>query len=322
VGGGGVMSWSPDPTAFLRDLEAKPERLRALADALDDDPWRPVERGRRIVCLGMGSSRFAAIPIVARLRSSGMDAAATYATTAVTDPGGPGTLAIAISASGSTPETVEALERHRAAGSRTVAITNDASSPLAQVARWHIPLLAGEETGGVACRTFQHTLAILLTLLDAPRAASSVRRAADATEDLLARRSDWLAPATDLLTATNAAFLVAPDDRSSSAAQGALMLREGPRISADACDTGDWLHVDVYLTKPLDYRALLFAGTRFDAEVARWIGERGGSFLAVGGDVAGATLSIRYPGDDDGDVALLTETLVAELIAAERWREA
>jgi hypothetical protein len=100
------------------------------------------------------------------------------------------------------------------------------------------------------------------------------------------------------------------------------MFREGPRSQADACETGDWLHVDVYLTKPLDYRALVFAGSRFDAEVLRWLEERHGRAVVVGGDGAGAAHVVRYPRDDDETVALLTETLVAELVAAELWRRA
>ena len=61
------------------------------------------------------------------------------------------------------------------------------------------------------------------------------------------------------------------------------MLREGPRRLADACESGDWLHVDVYLTKPLDYRALLFAGSRFDPQIMTWVRERGSRVVAVGG---------------------------------------
>ena len=92
------------------------------------------------------------------------------------------------------------------------------------------------------------------------------------------------------------------------------MFREGPRLQADACETGDWLHVDVYLTKPLAYRAVMCTGSRFDADVERWLEQRGGRAVRVG--VGG----IRYRGDDDPDVALLTETLVPELLAADVWR--
>ncbi len=97
------------------------------------------------------------------------------------------------------------------------------------------------------------------------------------------------------------------------------MFREGPRLAADGCETGDWNHVDVYLTKSLDYRALLFSGSRFDADATQWMRERGSRFVAVGGHLPGAETEVRYPADDDPVVALLTEVLIAELIAADLW---
>ena len=310
------MTWSPDPDAFFRDLEAKPAALRSLAPRLEADPWREVESTDRTVFVGMGSSQFAALPVAAMLRANGRDVVVERASAVAVASAARGTLAVAISASGTTPETVAALARHRDGGSTTVAITNAEGSPLAEVAEHHISLGAGEETGGVACRSFQHTIAVLLAMLGARRAADAARRAADATEDLLDRRASWLPQAADIVGDTGRVFVLAPDERISSAEQGALMFREGPRVAADACETGDWLHVDVYLTKPLDYRAVRFAGSRFDDDVARWIDERGGRLLSVGA-VAGG---VRYRGDEDPDVALLAETLVPELVAADVWR--
>lgn len=98
------------------------------------------------------------------------------------------------------------------------------------------------------------------------------------------------------------------------------MLREGPRQQADACESGDWLHVDVYLSKPLDYRALLLAGSRADDAVMTWMRERDAKVLMVGDVHADAARTLRYPYDDEADVALLTDVLVPELVAAERWR--
>ena len=307
------MTWTPNADAFIRDLEGKPAALRDLASALDGDPWRELDRTGRLVFIGMGSSRFAALPIASMLRASGRDVIVERASASVATPAAPGTLAIGISASGSTPETVEALARHRAGGSLSVAITNTQGSALESAANHHIALQAGDEAGGVACRTFQHTIGMLLALLDPARAAAAVRRAADATEDLLNRRAAWLPDAVETI-ADGAVFTIAPEERISSAEQGALMFREGPRMQADASETGDWLHVDVYLTKPLDYRAVLFTGSRFDADVARWIEERGGRIVRVGPG------GIGYAGDDDPEVVLLTETLVPEVLAADVWR--
>ena len=70
--------------------------------------------------------------------------------------------------------------------------------------------------------------------------------------------------------------------------QGALMVREGPRRAADGCETGDWNHVDVYLTKTLDYRALLFSGSRFDSDALKWMRDRHSHVVTVGAEPDGA----------------------------------
>jgi hypothetical protein len=88
---------------------------------------------------------------------------------------------------------------------------------------------------------------------------------------------------------------------------------------AVACETGDWSHVDVYLTKTTDYRMLLFAGSRWEDELMNWVKERGSTVVAIGADVQGAVMTIRYPGDEIDDVALLTEVLIGELLASDQW---
>jgi glutamine---fructose-6-phosphate transaminase (isomerizing) len=309
---------------FLQDLEAKPAALRALADAIGETrPWAVVPASAdRIVFLGMGSSRYASAVAAARLRALGVDAVAEYASAERGHPGGAGTVAIGISASGRTAETAEALRRHRDAGSVVVAVTNVPGSAIAAVGAPVVDLMAGREEGGIGCRAYQHTIALLLALenrfgeRDGDGVIGLIRRSADATDYLLTRRSAWLADTADLVAGTGQMFAIAPHERLCSAEQGALVLRQGPRLVAHASETGEWLHAGVYLTKRLDYRALVFVGSRFDDEVMGWVRTR----VAVGGDREAAAVSIRYPGDDDPDVRLLTETLVPELIAAHVWR--
>ncbi|MEX1263186.1 MAG: SIS domain-containing protein [Actinomycetota bacterium] len=292
------------PRDFLADLEAKPHALRGLADRLaDDDPWAPVSPAERIVLIGMGSSRYAAGVAATRMRAAGIDAVAEYASLDAATPGGPGTLAIGISASGGTGETVEALAKHRGLGGAVAALTNVAGSAISQSADLVVDMAAGEEAGGVACRSFQHTLAMLLALeahltgdMSSGAVPQWIRAAADATEDLLARRDAWLDPACALLAEGPATFVIAPAGRLSSAEQGALMFRECPRRTADACESGDWLHVDVYLTEPLNYRAILFAGARFDGAIMECMRERGGRVLAVGGESRASARPSDTPG--------------------------
>ena len=299
-----------NPDGFLADVLDEPATLERLAGA---PAPAPLGDDRRVVLIGMGSSRFAALTAAAALRRRGVWALAEYASTGSPTPPAPDLLAIGISASGGTEETVEALARHR----HTLAITNRAGSPLAAAAGDVLELHAGEEAGGVACKTFQATLAVLHRLCGV--APDVLRRAAAAQAALLDARAEWLDP---LLAAVGAGPVVtiAPAERISSSLQAALMFREGPRIAADGTETGDWLHVDVYLSKHPGYRALLFGGSRFDAGVMEWARERASTIVAIGRAVEGAALHIPFAGADDPVVASLVEVSVAELAAAELWR--
>ncbi len=315
-----------DADRFRADLEAKPDVLGRLADRLDrDDLWAPVPpRTRRLVFLGMGSSHSASSVAAARLRSRGLDAVAELASSDLLPPPSAETVVVAVSASGDSRETVFAAQQY-AGRCPVVLLTNAPRAPAGTVAADAVvPMLAGEETGGVACRSYLHTLALLLALEERLTGAGSalparLRDAAEASADLLARRTDWLPDLSELLLGPDGTQMVAPARRLSSAQQAALMLREGPRRQAVASETGDWSHVDVYLTKTTDYRLLLFAGSRWEDELLRWTAERGSTVVAVGAELPQAAMSVRYAGDEVDDVRLLAEVLVAELLAQHAW---
>ncbi|MFO7571456.1 MAG: SIS domain-containing protein [Gaiellaceae bacterium] len=313
------------PEGFLADVLSAPERLAAVLDEyesngspLEELSTRDVER---VLFLGMGSSRFAALTAVSHLRAHGVDAFAELASTGLPTRPRRGTLVVGISASGATEETVEALVRHRGV-SPTVAMTNRPGSPIEAAADAALPLFAGEEAGGVACVSFQATLAVLLLLcgrLTGHPPAGRLRSAVSASRVLRESREEWLGPLAEIVRPAHTTYTAAPAERISSALQSALMLREGPRLAADATETGDWLHVDVYLSKHPGYTALLYPGSRFDAGVMEWAVERGSTIVAVGRPVDGAALHVPYPNADDALVATLVETGVAELLAAELW---
>ncbi|MEP7113198.1 MAG: iron dicitrate transport regulator FecR [Ilumatobacteraceae bacterium] len=307
-----------DPTAFLADLEAKPSALLGL---LDDLPSWPRVGSGPIVLTGMGSSWFAADIAARRLRRHGITAIAELASVESTFPPSADLTVIGITASGRSAETLALLEAHHSE-SLTIGLTNDSSVSLPA----HCTLLmgAGVEAGGVACRTYLHTLVALLAFEEQIahvdlRLGERVRRSAAAIAYLLDRRDGWMPPVLESIEGTEGLWVLAPVERLGSALQGALMVREGPRRAADGCETGDWNHVDVYLTKTLDYRALLFGGSRFDADALQWLAQRRSHVVTVGCEPAGVSAGVRYPGDDDPVVALLTEVLVAELLAAHWW---
>jgi glutamine---fructose-6-phosphate transaminase (isomerizing) len=317
--------WQPDARAFLLDLEAKPESLERLAGSpqVQDVIGAFGRVSGPILFLGMGSSKYAADVAAAWLRGRGIEAISEYASARLTPPATPDRLVVAISASGESKETLEALSRYQGT-SRTLAITGDAGSHIARLADAVLLLEAGPEAGGVACRSFQHT-GLLLRALGARWAgvvldfAGLCGRVAEASSDLLERRPRWLEPVAELLDGPDGIHVVAPAERWSSAAQSALMFREGPRRPATASETGDWNHVDVYLTRSTDYRALLLTGSPYDEDAMRWLRQRRSTIVTVGGVLPGAHHRIDYRGVDDEDIALHTETLVSELVAARWW---
>src|SRR5204862_1350040 len=75
----------------------------------------------------------------------------------------PGDLVLAVSASAASVETLDAVDR-LGADTEVVAVANK-PGPLTERASRTVWMDAGEERGGVACRSFQHTVALLLELL-------------------------------------------------------------------------------------------------------------------------------------------------------------
>jgi fructoselysine-6-P-deglycase FrlB-like protein len=316
------------PDGFAADLYRKPEVLQRLAATLEaGNPWadavpRDVER---VVLIGMGSSAYAGGVAAARMRAHGLVAVSELASSQMLPAWSAGTVVVATSASGASVEPLDALRR-LPAGSRVVALTNTAGSAITEVCDAFVMLDAEPEVGGVACRSYQHTLVLLMALechlrgVSTAALADTVAAAAEASAQLIATESGWCPAVSELLLGPSGTYLAAPAHRLCSAQQGALMLREGPRLPAVSCETGDWSHVEVYLTKTTDYRLLVFAGSVWEPQLAEWTQARGSTVVSVGGTVPGAQYDLRYAGDTDDDVKLLTEILVPELVAAAAWQ--
>ena len=295
------------PELFARDLLAAPAALAGPAPGLESIRAM-AERARRVLFLGMGSSRYAALDAAALLRAHGVDAAAELASTGRPQPPSADTLVFAISATGGSEETVAAMRRHLGT-SMVAGVTSAPGSTIGSEGDACLEV-AGDGPSGVACASYRSTVAALreacglLVPATAPPAGWR-KRAADLLAELLEGRAGWLPRMVEELGG-GPVHVLAPAERLGAAEQSALMLREVPRVPAHACETGDWSHVDVYLTKRPGYRALLLPGSAYEAGVREWQAERG--FTVVTADVP-----------NEADLRPLVETLVAELVAAELW---
>jgi glucosamine--fructose-6-phosphate aminotransferase (isomerizing) len=304
------------PELFAADVLDAPRVLAAPPPSLDAVAVL-AGRARRVLFLGMGSSRFAALDAAALLRTHGVDAHAEYASTGSPQPPAADTLLLAISATGGSHETLAAMRRHLGT-SMVVGVTSRPDRAIGAEADVCIEI-AGDGPSGVACASHRSTVALLrrVCALLAP-VAVDYGGATEAAAAVIAGRERWLPQAVELL-AGGPVHVLAPAERLGAAEQSALMLREVPRVPAYACETGDWSHVDVYLTKRPGYRALVLAGSAHEAELMEWAAQRRFTVVSVGAAIAGSELDIELPGAGDPAVRPLVETLVTELLAAELW---
>ena len=181
-----------DAHLFTADLEARPSALGDLQRVLvTDDPWAEVpDEVGQVLFLGMGSSTFAASVAAARLRAHGVDAVAELASSELLPPPDPEQLVVAISASGGSRETSDAVAQY-AGQSPVMLLTNIAGSALSGAADHTVLMHAGEERGGVSCRSYTHTQVLLLALES---------RLTGADRDLLALLGKVIEASDDLLS--------------------------------------------------------------------------------------------------------------------------
>ncbi|MBR8741531.1 sugar isomerase [Nocardiopsis sp. MG754419] len=326
--------------SLAADLAGKPDALSALARRFPRwDPYAALpalldEEPAAVRFLALGPARRACEVAATRLRRAGIGASADPSTSAEAPPAGAETLVVAVTLGDGQRELCTVLDRY-VGRSPVVVLAPDADAVVARYADLLVPLHTGEVRTGTGCRAYQHALALLLLLghrLGAPVGGSGnfpglLLRVAHAVGSLLERAPQWVPETARVLDSPTGVHLVAPAERTASAAQGVQVLRRGPVRPAYEAETGEWSHTDRHLAAVTDYKALLFAGSSYDQRFAEHLGQLRGTFVAVGSTpdrerVPGAAATLRYPGDTDPDVSLLTEPVVAELLAAHWWAHA
>lgn len=152
---------------------------------------------------------------------------------------------LAISQSGRSPDVAAVLAAARAQRRPTIAITNDAGSPLAELADVVVPMLAGEERSVAATKTYLaslHAIAQIATCLQdrTGREAWFARLpelVAAATEELFTTRERF-----DPLSGVTLLTVVGRGLQFPTAHETALKVRELSAIPAEAFSPPDLIH--------------------------------------------------------------------------------
>ena len=240
---------------FAREIHEQPEALLRLLEHEDD--YAAVagvveERAPAVIRLvGHGSSdnaatfgvyAFGLLPHLTAMRDS-ISLSVYY--------GAPvdfsSSVVLALSQSGRTPDVVQYVERARARGAFTVALTNGSGSDLEQAADATLPLAAGDERAVAATKTYLNQLAALAML--AGGIAGKGAELADglrATAELLSRSLSPLEAAVRPV-ATSFAYVgrmyaIGRGLEFATAREVALKLTETCRIAAEPLTATDLAH--------------------------------------------------------------------------------
>jgi len=298
-------------TRMATEIREQPAALRRTLDALL--PLEPAvaelaARTRQVLFIARGSSDAAALygrylceVGAGRLATPASPSVATrYRRRLDLD----GVLAVALSQSGRTEEIVETLTWAADCGATTVAVTNDADSPLAAAARLALVTQAGPERAVPATKSYTTQLAALVVLalgLGAdPDLRGQLARVPDAVALALESDVDPLAVAlsdVDGLVVSGRGFAA------STAWELSLKVRETCAIDASGLSYADLLHGPIAVADPRT-PALLVAAN--DGPVLAGVVAVAGRLRAAGvpvhsvggGPALAATADVALPGPD------------------------
>jgi glucosamine--fructose-6-phosphate aminotransferase (isomerizing) len=247
---------APEPGAFLlEEIREQPAALRRLlaheaeyadaaaaASASKRTLVRLVAHGSSSNAASYGVYAFGLLPGWTALRDSISLTVYSGAKIDMT-----GSCVLGLSQSGRTPDVVDYVERARAAGAFTVALTNDPDSELGRAAEAVLPLAAGPERSIAATKTYLNSVAALALL-----AAHAAGRASEYAEGIarVADLIDEAIPALEPLAAELAMsfayvgrmFVIGRGTELATASEVALKLLETCRVAAEPMTATAFAH--------------------------------------------------------------------------------
>ncbi len=283
------------PTAIAQAIEGRTDPRQGSIDLEEFDPgaFEDVTDVQLVAC---GTSYHAALYGSLSINRAGIPARALLANeySVCAPPVDDGTLVIAVSQSGETADTLSALKQAKAAGGRTLTVTNVVGSTAARVADDALFIRAGPEIGVAATKTFS-TQAVVLALLADRLGRDSVGDGPFDLEALLSELTEFPDRLEDMLTTSRAKTIARRYDDSQSyffigrglgypvALEGALKFKEITYEHAEGFASGELKHGPLALVTAETPVFAVFTGeedgkTLKNAEEA---GTRGAPVVAV-----------------------------------------
>lgn len=166
-------------------------------------------------------------------------------------------LVVALSQSGRTPEIVDVAAQLAAAGGVVVAVTNDVSSPLAEVSAVTLSVGTSKELAVPATKTVTGQLALVTLLAEAVGGGIAEHTGGEPAWEALSSTvgevladETGLAEAVDLLVPRSSAIHLARGLTYAAALEGALKAKETSRRVHEGYSSADFLHGPLTVAGP------------------------------------------------------------------------
>ena len=243
-----------------------------------------------------------------------------------------GGLVIAVSQSGRSPDLVTVVEKARTGGALTVAIVNDAASPLAAAADHVIDCRAGEERSVAATKSYVAQVAagigLVAALSPVPALGDALRRAPALLGESLAVASQAIDDDASIVAefaASERSIVIGRGFEFPTALETALKLKETGRLFAEGYSSADFSHGPVVLSgrgvPVLAIRPDGAIGPLVDEGIAAALAAGSAPWVIAGAEAASVAIDprrvIRLPLDRDlpSAVASLATILPGQLLA-------
>jgi glucosamine--fructose-6-phosphate aminotransferase (isomerizing) len=240
-----------------RQLVANAERLERLGERLRQ--LAP----RAVVTCARGSSdhaaTFAKYLIETRLNILTSSAAPSVTSVYAATPDLAGTVFIAVSQSGASPDLLATVRAAKSAGALVVALVNAESSPLAHVADFTVPLCAGIERSVAATKSYIASLSAIIQLVGSWARDAQLLQALTGAPALLERAwsLDWSAAVAHLYPVTNL-YVIGRGIGLGVAQEAALKFKETCGLHAEAVSSAEVRHGPMALVRS-GFPVLIFA---------------------------------------------------------------
>jgi glutamine---fructose-6-phosphate transaminase (isomerizing) len=233
---------------------------------------------------------------------------------------------VALSQSGRTPDVVRYVERARARGAATIALTNDPGADLAAVAEHVIPLAAGRERAVAATKTYMNELAALALLAafaagHGERARTEVNTLAEALRRSIPSLEQAAAAIAVSFVFVGRMFVIGRGPEFATAREIALKLVETCRLAAEPFTATALTHGPVAALDPLfPVWAIATNDESLETVVtaARRARKAGATLIASGNAAAqlrGAAYRLPAPGAPNPLLAPLLSVVPGQLFA-------